>query len=179
MQDGLLLNITRDASRLVFGKAASSQRKVLASEIEYLQVLRYGVGGEFKVHWDASWKEPRAATLLYYLNGEGETWFPLACDSLESARTFTPKRQSEAYERAFGLDPAVDGLRVSPQQGDAVLLYNFDEDAAIDVYSMHAGLPATVTKVIGTHFFSTKAATPPQDHGWWDSQTTTVPEDYA
>ena len=59
MQDGLLLNITRDtASRL----AASSQRKVLASEIEYLQVLRYG--GEFKVHWDASWKDSGDAALL-------------------------------------------------------------------------------------------------------------------
>ena len=35
----------------------------------------------------------RAATLLYYLNGEGETWFPLACDSLEAARDSMPQRQ--------------------------------------------------------------------------------------
>ena len=176
--DDVLLNITRDASRLIFSKDAWSRRKELASEIEFLQVLRYSEGGEFKVHWDACWKQPRAATLLYYLNGEGETWFPLACDSLEAARDSMPQRQSEAYERAFALDPTSDGLRVSPQQGDAILLYNFDEDAAIDVYSMHAGLPAAATKIIGTQFFSTKAATPPQESGWWDKETIKVPETY-
>ncbi|GFH47273.1 hypothetical protein CTEN210_03748 [Chaetoceros tenuissimus] len=43
--------------------------------VEDLQVLRYGTGGEFVLHHDG---EPRTMTVIYYLNGVGGTWFPLA-----------------------------------------------------------------------------------------------------
>lgn len=43
--------------------------------VEDLQVLRYGIGGEFVLHHDG---EPRVLTVIYYLNGVGGTWFPLA-----------------------------------------------------------------------------------------------------
>ena len=123
-----LLNITRDASRLVFGREAWARRAELKAEIEHLQVLRYSPGGEFKVHWDASWKDPRACTLLYYLNGEGETWFPLACADAETARAAMPQRQGEAYDRVFRMDASSEGLRMRPQRGDALLLVRAHPD---------------------------------------------------
>ena len=43
--------------------------------VEDLQVLNYGVGGEFVLHHDG---EPRVLTVIYYINGVGGTWFPLA-----------------------------------------------------------------------------------------------------
>uniref|UniRef100_A0A7S2GTF2 Fe2OG dioxygenase domain-containing protein n=1 Tax=Helicotheca tamesis TaxID=374047 RepID=A0A7S2GTF2_9STRA len=43
--------------------------------VEDLQVLRYDIGGEYVLHHDG---EPRVLTVLYYLNGVGKTWFPLA-----------------------------------------------------------------------------------------------------
>ena len=43
---------------------------------EKLQVLRYREGGEFKLYHDANLETPRIRTVLLYLNGKGETWFP-------------------------------------------------------------------------------------------------------
>ena len=50
---------------------------------EPLNVLRYAPGGEFSCHYDNPIQmglEPgaRVLTVLYYLNGVGATWFPLA-----------------------------------------------------------------------------------------------------
>jgi hypothetical protein len=45
--------------------------------VEDLQVLDYAPGGEYVFHHDGA---PRVLTILYYLNGIGETWFPLADD---------------------------------------------------------------------------------------------------
>ena len=38
--------------------------------------------------------------------------------------------------------------------------------------------PAEKEKVVATHFFSAKAATPPQEEGWWTSEKVLVPESY-
>jgi len=43
--------------------------------VEDLQVLRYGLNGEFVLHHDG---EPRVLTVIYYINGVANTWFPLA-----------------------------------------------------------------------------------------------------
>jgi len=43
--------------------------------VEDMQVLKYNTGGEFVLHHDG---EPRILTAIYYLNGVGGTWFPLA-----------------------------------------------------------------------------------------------------
>ena len=43
--------------------------------VQDLQVLEYKSGGEFVMHVDG---EPKILTVIYYINGVGGTWFPLA-----------------------------------------------------------------------------------------------------
>ena len=43
--------------------------------VEDLQVLEYGIGGEFVLHHDG---DLRIMTVIYYMNGVGGTYFPLA-----------------------------------------------------------------------------------------------------
>jgi prolyl 4-hydroxylase len=83
---------------------------------EPLQILRYGVGGEYKPHFDSipGFSNQRALTMLVWLNEEyegGETWFN------------TPQ------------------LALKGQPGDAVLFRNVGEDGRRDPKSAHAGLP--------------------------------------
>ena len=62
----------------------------------------------------------RALTVLYYLNGVGETWLPLA-DAPPR-----PKNGEDAMARAAKLDPDSDGVRVTaPAAGDALAFFSF------------------------------------------------------
>jgi prolyl 4-hydroxylase len=83
---------------------------------EPLQILRYGVGGEYKPHYDSipGFSNQRALTMLVWLNEDyegGETWFN------------TPQ------------------LALKGQPGDAVLFRNIGPDGRRDPKSAHAGLP--------------------------------------
>lgn len=95
-----------------------------ASHGEGIQILRYGVGGHYKVHCD--WFDPRypgnepvlkvggqrAATVLMYLNNVpvgGDTYFPKI------------------------------NLRVKPKMGTALFWWNVDEHGTADVMTLHAG----------------------------------------
>ena len=105
------------------------------------------------VHSYDATNNPRILTILYYLNGKGATWFPLADDP--QGGSFST--HAEAVSHSAALDPAVDGLRVEPTSaGDALAFYNFVEHAACkgepDPYTLHAGLEvaATEDKWIGT-----------------------------
>jgi prolyl 4-hydroxylase len=85
---------------------------------EPLQILRYGVGGEYKPHFDSvpGVSNQRALTVLVWLNEEyegGETWFN---------------------------EPQ---LALKGQTGDAVLFRNTGPDGRRDPKSAHAGLPVT------------------------------------
>ena len=85
---------------------------------EPLQILRYGVGGEYKPHFDSipGFRNQRALTVLVWLNEEyegGETWFN------------EPK------------------LALRGQLGDAVLFRNIGTDGRRDPKTAHAGLPVT------------------------------------
>ena len=161
--DELLLEITRDASELAFGEEAWERRSDLQVEGEDLQVLRYSKGGEYKPHWDATWEQPRVATLLYYLNGVGSTWFPLASSVDASVAPQPPVSTADAYGRAARLSPERDGLRVQPAAaGDALLFYHMDDTSSLDLCSLHAGLPTPSTKLIASQFFTANGARPPE-----------------
>jgi prolyl 4-hydroxylase len=85
---------------------------------EPLQVLRYGVGGEYKPHYDSipGFTNQRAMTMLVWLNEDyegGETWFT---------------------------EPQ---LALKGVAGDAVLFTNVGPDGRRDPLSAHAGLPVT------------------------------------
>ncbi|MBV9929377.1 MAG: 2OG-Fe(II) oxygenase [Alphaproteobacteria bacterium] len=87
-----------------------------AAQGEPLQVLRYGVGGEYRPHLDAipGFQNQRVLTMLVWLNDGfegGETQFPLT------------------------------GLTLRGEPGDAILFRNTGEDGRQDPLSRHAGLP--------------------------------------
>ena len=102
---------------------------------EPLQILRYGVGGEYKPHYDSipGFSNQRALTMLVWLNEEyegGETWFN------------EPK------------------LALKGQPGDAVLFRNIGPDGRRDPKSAHAGLPVTAgEKMLASKWIRQRAFT--------------------
>ena len=112
---------------------------------EKLQVLKYTLEGEFKLHHDANLETPRMLTVLLYLNGCGETWFPLAhtdADAAKDARN--PASRPDALQSCAGLVPGRDGLLLAPGLGDAVAFYNYLDDGSgdLDRLAFHAGMPS-------------------------------------
>ncbi|KAL3782703.1 hypothetical protein HJC23_012222 [Cyclotella cryptica] len=138
-----------------------------SSAVEDLQVLCYGAGGEFVPHHDG---EARILTVIYYLNGVGGTWFPLARGKEERHPEEDtngwdhrmPVNKGQALEMIRDLVPGKDGLLVrgmddtsskeepkdrivSITQGDAIAFYNYLDDgsARFDWTAIHCGLPTT------------------------------------
>ena len=97
-------------------------------------------------------------TVLFYLNGVGETWFPLALREAEDAASLggaNPPRHA-ALAAARQLTPGKDGLRVAPRRGDAVAFYNHVDEGgppAVDRLALHAGLPAPAAKEVAALWF--------------------------
>jgi prolyl 4-hydroxylase len=120
--------------------------------MEKLQVLRYEPGGEFGVHYDSyTGNHQRIITVLLYLNGVGETWFPLATTTDEEAAACPLEKDLDAsgpaaFAAAKARRPGKDGLVARPRKGDAVAFYNFRPDGALDRRAIHAGLPAPAEK---------------------------------
>eukprot|EP00587_Corethron_hystrix_P000644 CAMPEP_0113297504 /NCGR_PEP_ID=MMETSP0010_2-20120614/335_1 /TAXON_ID=216773 ORGANISM="Corethron hystrix, Strain 308" /NCGR_SAMPLE_ID=MMETSP0010_2 /ASSEMBLY_ACC=CAM_ASM_000155 /LENGTH=239 /DNA_ID=CAMNT_0000150397 /DNA_START=444 /DNA_END=1163 /DNA_ORIENTATION=+ /assembly_acc=CAM_ASM_000155 len=88
------------------------------TSVEELQVLRYDVGGQFIFHHDGP---PRFLTVIYYLNGVGGTWFPLALtsddESDDSYGSLEKERMSEDFLRVHK-----SGIKGSPPQNKAQAL---------------------------------------------------------
>lgn len=130
--------------------------------IEPLQVVHYhGEGGEYVNHHDG---KGRLLTVLYYLNGVGETWFPLANDSSpEECGTRTEIHDLvEARHACIDRSPDRNGVLVTCRtseenldtnntgsivarvnEGDAVAFYNYRADGSVNWKSFHSGLPIT------------------------------------
>mmetsp|Transcript_34750 Transcript_34750/g.72325 ORF Transcript_34750/g.72325 Transcript_34750/m.72325 type:complete len:286 (-) Transcript_34750:210-1067(-) len=120
--------------------------------VEPMQVVRYEEHGEYILHHDSN---QRLLTVLYYLNGQGETWFPLADGADEY-----PTNLYEALESSKQKDPADSGVLVScegrgvqVQQGDAVAFFNYFEDGSVNWKSIHAGLPTSSPKLVANHWY--------------------------
>ena len=124
---------------------------------EELQVVKYDIGGQFKVHHDSSTFHPRLLTALLYLNSVpdnmgGETWFPFAGKrrsfdlSIEEAisaalqmRTSNPSAISSDHKNSATTEQ--NGLLCKPVCGDAIIFFNHLPSGAIDSAAVHAGLP--------------------------------------
>jgi len=120
--------------------------------VEDFQVVRYDSSGEFKAHHDGAL---RILTILYYINGVSDTWFPLA--DYKGGRL---KNRLEAMQVAQGfLEHGVDqhGVRVDhtviTKPGDAICFYNYFQNGDVDWNALHAGLPAESEKWIATHWY--------------------------
>lgn len=126
------------------------------SGVEDMQVLEYQTGGEFILHHDG---HPRVLTVIYYLNGTGGTWFPLACTNTvevdEGACSRRPLNKAQAMKLCEDLKVGQDGLLVgdipnaspgysfSVTAGDAVAFYNYCDNGSgrVNWNAIHAGLP--------------------------------------
>jgi hypothetical protein len=129
------------------------------------------VGGEYVLHQDGN---QRLLTVLYYLEGVGETWFPLArvCDHDSTSTKSRPTHRLQALQQTKTCVPGRDGLLLSAdhkedmivsadhhtvriQKGDTIAFYNYLEDGTMDWTAIHAGLPTTTTrqKWIANHWF--------------------------
>jgi len=148
--------------------------------VEDLQVLKYGAGGEFVHHHDG---EPRILTVIYYINGIGGTWFPLAHTNDNENKGIDgrePLNKEQALDLVKGLEPGKDGLLVKGigsydaadqeqnehiacvNRGDAIAFYNYKDDgsAQLDWTALHCGLPTTDeegTKWIANHWYRVNA----------------------
>lgn len=151
-RESVLAAVQSDAARALL---SSEALQTPGGGVEELNVLRYQPGGEYTLHYDAM-NNPRVLTILYYLNGVGATWFPLADNPTGAAVALADS--SGVVARATALDPAKDGLRVTPTSaGDALVFYNFDGRGEPDSWALHAGLevaPSDGEKWLGTHFFN-------------------------
>ena len=128
---------------------------------EELQVVKYDLGGQFKVHHDSSAFSPRLLTALLYLNSipensGGETWFPFAGEdrkfelSVEEAILAASNMHTSASSRTedvTGTDERLrNGLFVRPERGDAIIFFNHLRSGAIDSAAVHAGLPVLLSE---------------------------------
>lgn len=127
-----VLNQLQQRLAVVLGLPAA----YLKTKSEELQVVRYGPGGQFKVHQDSSAFNSRLVTALLYLNtvnedsleaaaqeGEtavcaavqgGETWFPYATtieDGKNDNGLSTPTNVEGAIEAALGVYEAHEGTK--------------------------------------------------------------------
>jgi len=128
-------------------------RAAPGSGCEDFQVVRYDAGGSYALHHDSSAEAPRALTVLYYLNGVGNTWLPLADGAGDP-----PERLDAAFARAAAADPSADGVRTrDPAPGDALVFFNFDAATGDpDWTAVHTALPAALDvgeKWIANHWF--------------------------
>mmetsp|Transcript_15557 Transcript_15557/g.44952 ORF Transcript_15557/g.44952 Transcript_15557/m.44952 type:complete len:292 (-) Transcript_15557:71-946(-) len=158
--------------------ASAAGNILLAEEVRFsagagcedLQVLNYDKGGEYTFHHDAN---DRVLTVLYYLNGEGGTWFPLAEVRQHLVESVGPKTREDALRMAHWCKAGSDGLLlcgcsnnecadsngvVGIEAGDAVAFYNYSTDVQTGRRkpiwkAIHAGVPATTRKWIANHWF--------------------------
>lgn len=118
------------------------------SGVEDLQILDYQPGGEFVLHHDG---QGRLLTILYYLNGVGETWFPLAGEHVPRPQTKIEAMRMVQVDQGL----MVGGEHVSINRGDAVAFYNYLDNGDFHWNSLHAGLPVKGEshKWVANHWF--------------------------
>ena len=165
-----------DGSNIVSGLVASTVNIFLSDAVkshpsagvENMQVLKYGVGGEFVHHQDG---DCRILTVIYYLNGVGGTFFPLADNGGK-----IPKNKESVLELVNDMEPGKNGIflmgssngvqgqeqdendnkhTVMVRKGDAVAFYNYlDEgNAHLDWAALHCGSETDETKWIANHWY--------------------------
>jgi len=121
-KSNLVSSLVSSAANLFLSKSVLSHP---SAGVEDLQILKYGAGGEFVLHHDG---EPRIMTIIYYVNGIGGTWFPLArtsddpCHDMNSSQiqeefnrcreVKSPQNKAQALDLGNGLEPGSSGLLV-------------------------------------------------------------------
>jgi prolyl 4-hydroxylase len=127
----------------LISKLTGIPKNYFLHKTEEMQVVKYNINEQFKIHHDSSNFHSRLLTALLYLNdvpevNGGETWFP-----------FTGNRRSFDYdiEKAIELglkivnSGDISGIKVKPNQGDAIIFFNLLPSGELDSSAVHAGMP--------------------------------------
>jgi hypothetical protein len=126
---------------------------------EPLQLVHYNAnGGKFDLHYDGLY---RSITVLYYLNGVGNTWFPFALTEVDTDELSTfprPSKQDEAVQLVKDLEflPGKHGILaagknaqiwkdteydkhrvVQVEKGDAIAFFNYKSIDGSDTKNNH------------------------------------------
>ena len=117
-----------------------------------MQVVKYEIGGQFKVHQDSSAFHPRLLTVLIYLQAPyegGETWFPYANENgascSEGIELPSNIELNEAITDALKRSEnklTMGGFKAKPIEGSALIFFNHvDSNSGVDSSAVHAGMP--------------------------------------
>jgi prolyl 4-hydroxylase len=133
----------------ISGRVAAAL-KIPREHAEPLQVIKYEGGGKYDAHTDYFNPELYKAQphMLRMMDGDGSRnrhatllWY--MSDVAEGGETFFPRSGGLAHppdprcEGAAGLQ----GMKVVPSKGKALLFYSLRADGAIDPFSHHGGCP--------------------------------------
>ncbi len=141
--DEILINIQRKLSSLL-----SISFNYIQQNSEDLQVVKYSISEEFKLHHDSSTFHPRLMTILLYLTNPiheeagGETWFPLSnISNLDSnIHSITDAIQ---YCNNNSNTNNISNLKIKPRQGHGLVFFNYllPNMTELDISAIHAGMP--------------------------------------
>jgi prolyl 4-hydroxylase len=93
---------------------------------EGIQILSYGIGEEYRPHWDYFDPNTEGGALCYHRGGQRvATMIMYLADTEEGGETVFPKTR----------------VKVKPVKGNAVLFYNCTPEGKEDLLSFHGGAP--------------------------------------
>lgn len=131
------------------------------ADVEALQLVKYDVGGEFRLHYD--WF-PTLVTRNVSEHGNGRpfnrlgTAFVYLGDDCVGGETYFPDVQGVAAEAdgdKYSRTDTGEGLLVKPRKGNAVFWNNMHMNGTGDSRVLHAGLPIQSGVKLGMNIFST------------------------
>ncbi|GFH44403.1 hypothetical protein CTEN210_00877 [Chaetoceros tenuissimus] len=162
-----VLTIPRELGR-VTGNILLTNEAKKNGWCEPLQLVHYmGNGGKNDLHHDGL---RRGVTVLYYLNGVGNTWFPFANeDKISSRNDIRNRNDALQLVEKYGMKPGTHGVLIAGKnsqilnpklangdidqkhiieinQGDAIAFYNYktvNGEVVRDWNSIHTALPTT------------------------------------
>lgn len=123
-----------------------------SSEMEDLQVVRYGVSNEFRDHYDWGEEVPRQSTFFVYLDADctgGGTNFPLLDAPIG--------KEWCKYLDCNGTD--FQGVAFKPIVGSALFWENIRSDGTLHSKTLHAGLPVTSGTKVGLNIWTREKKT--------------------
>ncbi len=118
--------ITNDPVVLAIKARIAEVTEIRADRAERIQILYYGVGGEYRPHYDYFDPATTGGLVHYNRGGQRMATFIVYLN--------TPEKGGETiFPRAE--------LKIVPEKGKALLFYNITEEGNPDPMSLHAGAP--------------------------------------
>lgn len=147
--DEVLLRIQKLISSL-----SGIPKNYFLHKTEEMQVVKYNINEQFKIHHDSSKFHSRLLTALLYLNdvpeiNGGETWFPF--NGIRRDFNYDIEKAIELGLKKVNSGDTT-GIKIKPNHGDAIIFFNLLPTGELDSSAVHAGLPVLQKKVEPNHY---------------------------